>query len=400
MKVSEFLKTMTGKNVSCLRSGSECELIGEVAYCLQDKGIELELDIDVLPEISKLYIDRMVDLGVKWGNRVAGYYASSNFLNKERRNFDRLVITRTVTDWIFNREESIFVNSMVDVGRGKGYIPLLAYFMVDKFITNSSGKLKLVGSCTPENYQDLFVLLYCGNRLVEDIVEIENSDLGQAEWYAYIACQMQCNRMNKSVDSVVKYNWFKDNDVQKGDVMLLYTIGSDQDKTRRELKSCFIAVLDYIEKDSVSMTVITSIETVMTQVYRVSSANFKDTSLSDYYEFNTRKQKIPFTSLGVEYNTYDEEYMLMKPTTDDGSMQLMVMPDDNGNWDIQKVEMDTLDTIYAVLENRGIKYNRDRFLQEYFISRGVVPIYERYREHQPTEYENSTKQEILRKYGG
>jgi hypothetical protein len=149
-----------------------------------------------------------------------------------------------------------------------------------------------------------------------------------------------------------------------------------------------------------SFYVISSIETVLTQVHRVSVANFRDKSIEDYTQFNARQQTIQFTSLGVDYLTYDEEYMIMKPSTDDGSVQLMVMPDDKGGWDIQKVEMDTLETIYAVMENRGVRFNKERFLEMYFTPRGVVPIYEKYRDHQPTEYEDMTKAEILAKYGG
>lgn len=401
MNVSEILEIVTGKKITRLETGSECELVGEIAFALGEVSNEtIEVDVEVDEKISDTYINRMLDLGAKWGDRKAAYYNSAFFMVKNNRNLNSLVIKKTVTDWTFDRNDSVFKNTILDYSGGCGYIPLVASFIVDKYLTGTKGVLHLVSKTIPDIYKNLFVLMFYGNKLVENIVEIENVSVQQAEWFAYITTQRQYGRMLSSVDSVAKYNWLKENDVKDGDILLLYRIGKNQDKTKRELISCYIARVDSYNQFGISFYVISSIETVLTQVHRVSIAKFKDKSIEDYTQFNARQQTIQFTSLGVDYLTYDEEYMVMKPSTDDGSVQLMVMPDDNGGWDIQKVEMDTLDTIYAVLVNRGIRFNKERFIEMYFTPRGVIPIYEQYKDHQPTEYEDMTKAEILEKYGG
>ena len=400
MNISEIIKVVTGKDIKKLETGSECELAGEIAFQYHNAtGEVVVLDVDVNKDIDELYINRMLDLGIQWEGRKPLYYKSSAFFSTNR-NFDSLVVTKTVEDWTFNRSDNVFENGKLEWSNGAGFIPFIASFIVDKFITGTRGVLHFVSSAVPNIYTNVFVLMYNGNKLIKDIISIENISMGQAEWFAFIAAQRQCNRMLCSADSVAKAKWFKDNDVRTGDVLLLYTIGKNQDKTKRELQSCFIGVVTSLSNMEISMSVIYSIETVLTQVERVSTSNILDKSVEDYTTFGVAQKTIQFTSLGCDYLTYDEEYMVMKPSTDDGSVQLMVMPNEDGEWDVCKVEMDTLDTIYAVLKNRGIKFNEERFLKEYFEPRGVVPIYARYASHQPTKYENMSKAELLEKYGG
>ncbi|MNW63497.1 hypothetical protein D3C74_417120 [compost metagenome] len=51
---------------------------------------------------------------------------------------------------------------------------------------------------------------------------------------------------------------------------------------------------------------------------------------------------------------------------------------DKNSGELISVKLDTLDTIYAVFEDRSVKYNKEKFLDEYFISRGKTPIYNKY----------------------
>ncbi|MNV89063.1 hypothetical protein D3C71_1833270 [compost metagenome] len=41
--------------------------------------------------------------------------------------------------------------------------------------------------------------------------------------------------------------------------------------------------------------------------------------------------------------------------------------------------MSTLDTVYALFQDRGIKYNVEKFLRINFTSKGVIPVYEYYK---------------------
>ena len=136
-------------------------------------------------------------------------------------------------------------------------------------------------------------------------------------------------------------------------------------------------------------------ELVLTQIERVShnSSSVRD----DYSNFHTHTTDMSYTSIAFENLLFNEDYMIMRPIADDGSCQVMIVPDDDGTWAIRHVELDTLETIYAVLENRGIEYNKDKFLNTYFKNR--VPYYERFRKHQPVRYEGLNYSDLLKKYG-
>ena len=241
------------------------------------------------------------------------------------------------------------------------------------------------------------VILMCyGNKLGKDLVEIENCELGQAEWTAYTVMQQQYNRMLRSATNHEKYEWLIEQGVQSGDILLLYTIGSAEGN-RRELQSCKIAIVRALSDCKIDLDVIGSSELVLTQIERVSQTDFKDRTYEDYTRFYRNETTYNLGSVGVEYLTFEEDVMLMLPMHDDSSVQVMIVPTDSGSWELGHVELDTIETIYAVLENRRINYNKERFLSKYFPD--TVPFYERYKQHQPTKYENITKDELLVKYG-
>lgn len=396
VRVSEFFKATLGKDITELQTGTECSLVAEVAYYLKAIGKTLVCDVRIKEELPSVYTHRMVDMGVKM-DVGASVYNESMFYTKSRPSFESLELSKTPTDWSLNVNTNTFKNGFLNHYRGLGYLPLLAYFLVNKWETKTKGVLRLI---TPGQlasyYLELFVLKYYGNKLADTCISVENTDIGQADWFAYIAVQRQFGYGYEKSSVFDKKKWF--DDVAIGDILLLYSIGSSSDRSSRRLQSCHIARVDKITNSGVSLAVFTQVETVLTQVYRVSTSNF-DKSYDDYTRFPTMIHNYGYQSLGVGNYFYDEDYLVLKPMIDDGSVQLMVLPTESNGWDIEKVELDTLETIYAVLENRGIKYNKERFLAEYFTPRGVVPFYEKYRKHQPTKYENLSKADLLRKYG-
>ena len=43
---------------------------------------------------------------------------------------------------------------------------------------------------------------------------------------------------------------------------------------------------------------------------------------------------------------------------------------------VRSYQLDIYDTIYAVFEDRGVVYNKDKFVNTYFTSRKKVPVYD------------------------
>lgn len=398
MKVSELVRTLSGKEIKTIMTGAECEFIGSLAYYMRLlKGEETELDIEINPLVRAEFINRMQSLGVKIEGRVAGSYNVSNFCRPMEKVM-RYTVEKTATDWSFDVYSNIIENSHVNHGSGTGYIPLLAYFLVNKYKDGTSGKLNIITKVSgPDDYISLIILKEYGNRLAEGFINIENCAMGQVAWTAYVQMHKQFGHMTEVSDSIEKRKWLEDNDVKSGDVVLLYEIGKGNNLSNRELTSCKIAIVNGIYDMNVGLDIIGTTELVLTQIERVSHIEYSNKTKEEYEGFYKRSQTISYTSLGIEYLVCDEDNMIMLPTPDDISTQLMILPDDNGEWQLKHVVLDTIETIYAVLENRGIKYNKERFLNKYFKDR--VPFYDRFRKHQPTKYENISKSELIEKYG-
>lgn len=398
MYVSELIKNVCHKEVKTLLTGAECEFVGSCAFYLKLlRGDSVELDLDINPLVHSDFIDRMQDLGVEIKDRQLGAYKVSDFCRPMEKVMS-YIIRKTDTDWVFDVFDNQLENNHVGYGTGSGYIPLMAYFAVYKMLHGEHGKLRLVTKLgNADHYMNLIILKSYGNRLVENMVDIDNCNLEQADWIAYVKMQKGFGRMAHESDSIEKERWLKEHDVQRGDILLLYEIGKGANITNRCLKSCHMVVVESYDNMGVQYTYIGTTELLLTQIERVSKTEFMQKTKEEYEDFVKMSKNLSYTSVGIEYLTCEEDYMLMLPTGDDVSCQLMILPGENGKWELRQVVLDTLETIYAVLENRGIKYNKERFLNKYF--KGKVPYYERFRKHQPTKYENLTNAELLKKYG-
>lgn len=398
MKVSELIKKISDKDVDMLMTGAECEFVGSCAYFLKVlKGDTVEMDIKINPLVRDEYINRMQDLGVVM-DRKKGYYNESYFCRPMNKIMS-YTINKTVSDWTFDIYDNLLENSHVQHSSGSGYIPLVAYFAVSKIINNISGQLHLISKVEgPSTYINLIILKSYGNKIVENLVVIENCNIGQADWIAYVQMQKQFGHMISTSDSIEKKKWLVDNDVKPGDIMLLYEIGKGNNISNRELIGCHMVVIKSYDNMTISYEYIGTTEMLLTQVERVSQTEFMQKNKKEYEEFYKECRSMSYISVGIEYLTCEEDYMLMLPTPDDISCQLMILPsENNGEWELRHVVLDTLETIYAVLENRGINYNKQRFLNKYF--KNKVPYYERFRAHQPTQYEDLSNEELIKKYG-
>ena len=402
MKLSELLFKLTGKDVKEVKTGVECEYLAALgAFYKMLKGEVLEFDLGVVDRISDVYISHMLTKGcyefVETDRIKKTAYNDRMFFCYYEGVFD--VVFNKEEDWIFDAHAkgSGSVNMNMNIMQAKGFVALLAYFALVRYDDGLSCKLNFnTWFADPMSYLSIIMLRDYGNKLVDDLFIIENCELGvQLQWYAYVGIQKQFGYMNKFSDSRVKLQWLKDNNVESGDPVLLYSLGDGKNNRTRPLIGCKIVVMRGVGEYGIQYEEIDGNELVLTQIERVShnSSSVRD----DYSNFHTHTTDMSYTSIAFENLLFNEDYMIMRPIADDGSCQVMIVPDDDGTWAIRHVELDTLETIYAVLENRGIEYNRDKFLNTYFKNR--VPYYERFRKHQPVRYEGLNYSDLLKKYG-
>lgn len=402
-----FMQRVTGRtDITELKNGTECTLVGELAYFLGKQGYKLALDIPYCTEILKDYINRMIDMGVELGvsaNTNITYNKSLFFSKENRQPFDYYVIDKKVDNsWSMDVRGNNLENIYLDSSDGAGYVPLYAYYLVDSFVRGEQAVSLTFTSSIHDNivYRNVGVLVYCDNKLGGDIIHFENLERGQLEWLCYLFSRVQRGMTEWSIEQ--KYKWVSTN-VEIGDIVLLYNTDGARDFRRAKLVSCWIAKVLDITESGVLLEYYVSAEMVLTQVERVDrrfSGSIIRPTYEDYKRFDSIKRWFSFDELGIDSVKF-EKYFITLPMIDDGSAQVFILPKDNGHgYEIRTITLDTFDTIYSVLENRGIKYNRDKFVDMYFTSRNVVPFYDRFRNHQPTRYEsNLNKSQLLEKYG-
>ena len=80
--------------------------------------------------------------------------------------------------------------------------------------------------------------------------------------------------------------------------------------------------------------------------------------------------------IGVAELTYTELRFFIRPLDFDGTLQWFKTEEG-----FEQIWCSTPDTIYAVFEDRGIKYNKDKFVDTYFTQRKRIPVYEKYRKY-------------------
>lgn len=404
MKLSELLFELTGKDVKEVKTGVECEYLAALgAFFKMLRGEVLEFDLGVVDRISEVYISHMLTKGCY-------EFTETDRIKKVNYN-DRMffcyydgildVVFSKEEDWIFDAHAkgsgSGNVNMNMNVVQAKGFVALLAYFALVRYEDGLDCRLNFkTWFADPMSYLSIIMLRDYGNKLVDNLFIIENCEIGaQIQWYAYVGIQKQFGYMNKYSDSTAKKKWLVENGVEVGDPVLLYKLGDGKNNKTRPLTGCKIAVIMAIGDYGVQYEEIDGNELVLTQIERVShnSSSIRD----DYSSFHKSITDTSYTSVAFENLLFNEDYLIMRPIPDDGSCQVMIVPDDDGTWAIRHVQLDSLETIYAILENRGIEYNREKFLNTYFKNR--VPYYERYRKHQPVRYEGLSYSDLLKKYG-
>ena len=227
-------------------------------------------------------------------------------------------------------------------------------------------------------YVDIIILKNFGNKFLEGKVDIEYSRdvVTQPEWEAYVLYHRQLGFMNKEYNYNEKYKYISKK-YQPGDVVLYYkTDKAIKSKSIRRLVNCYPALISDITKDNIKLVYYPDITTALTRRRQLEKAEeacggeYKY-SKEDFEKFPACSITVDYFNLGVDLLLYMEDEFIFAPLNGTDKFEQYLV-DKNGVEGVY--ELDTLNTIYAVFEDREIGYNKKKFLDTYF--KKTKPVYD------------------------
>ena len=289
-----------------------------------------------------------------------------------------ITITETedmfIFSWFSDKKANLRMHGM---NRAAAYVSLLAYVLVQNYKNGTNKTLYIQQGTYQEEeheYDDILILKRYGNKIFDDDrLRLESSLLSikTTECSAYFAYQQQLGYMLAPVNSLTKYNYTIKNFIV-GDVMLMY-----KRNKYGYVEHCFPCVLTEITEKDISFIYYPIVETMLTRKIKIleNSENSDKTLYSDedVLTFKGCVVKEIWDNVGVCGTAFNEHYLLLKPFRDDYTQQVFRYSDTQ----LCKVVCDTIETIYAVFEDRGVDYNKERFLKLYFGT--AIPKYEQAR---------------------
>lgn len=276
--------------------------------------------------------------------------------------------------------------------RQTGYVDLVAYNIIYNYKFGTKHTVLIDNrDCEPRDneYVDLIILRDYGNKLFDTAYAMQNigypivqfaymdSDKTQPDYEADIEYNRQRGAMLRAYKPTEKYNLFIRRFTQ-GDVVLIYKRKNPHKKKLFEvLNSCSIGIIRGADANGVSLYEIPSPETKLTQYKNITEIMAKCRSKiyteNDKYTFTLTERYYSWLDIGVCEETYDEGVFIKTVIQEDGCEQWL-----SDGVTEQKVFLSTPDVCYAVLEDRGVQYNKLKFVQTYF--KNTLPVYEAWRQ--------------------
>lgn len=362
-ELSKYSEELLNKKLSFLDIQIPKELRkGEYFAYLYHKGIEFSVDVNVneLADIVEI---------------------SRKFFNSDLTGvvFEK----QDAFEWVYNYNTDRTANLVLNkYNRSAGYVSLLAYMIVLHYKEGKElPKLVLKNTSHKQEeleYVDILILKNFGNKWLLNLVDVEYSKevVTQPEWEAYIMYHRQLGYMNEEVKASDKMKYIAKN-FKVGDIVLYYkTEKAIKSKTIRRLLNCHPAVIREIDNKNVKLEYYPDITTLLTRKRELEKAEevcggeYKY-SPEDYSRFSSCSLTLNYFTMGVDLLLYLEDEFILTPQNGVDTFEQYLV-DSNGIEGLYK--MDTLNTIYAVFEDRKVKYNKEKFLNTYF--KKEKPIYD------------------------
>lgn len=377
--VKEIWKTPQLKKIM---SGSELLLFYETdkyAKYYLNEGVELG-DVTILKRLQySTHFSFLMHKGYKLDSEVK----EEDLVEYNPKYYfeDRLKdITMTETEdsyifnWMADKRANLVLHGM---NRSAAYISLFALVLVLNYMNKTNKQLYIQQGNYMEDefeYDDLFILKKYGNKLFDDsrlLLETSLLNIKTTECNAYFSYQKQLGYMLAPVPTQTKYRVAK-KFMNVGDVMLLY-----KKNKNGIIEHCFPAVILGYTEEHITLIYYPIVETLLTR--KIKLKKLKESSekcvytFDDYMSFTGCRVQEEWDKIGVGYAAYDESLLLLTPFRDDMTYQYFRYSDTQ----VCSVPCDTIETIYAVFEDRGVDYNKEAFLKKYY--NGEEPIYDRFR---------------------
>lgn len=384
------LSELLGQRMKKVCSGSEIIFLYELSKYTKDilhKTLDFE-DIQIVKELRvNEYYSYIYSKGLNLNytplesELVDISEVSRKFFNSDLSGI--VLKEQTDTQWVYNYRTNTRANLVLNqFNRSAGYVSLFCYMLVTYYKLGKKLPLLVLENTSPKQeemeYVDILILQNFGNEFLKDKVKIIFSKdvVIQPEWEAYIMYHRQLGMMNRECSVAEKFKYLMKN-YDTGDVVLYYkTDKAIKSKTIRRLMNCHPAVITYITRTSIGLRYYPDTTTALTQkrelqrAEEVCGTGFKY-SPDDYTRFITCDVKLDLFDTGIDTLFYTEDEYLLRPINGTDTFEQYLV-DKNG---IEGVyQMDTINTIYAVFEDRKVKYDKERFLNRYF--KKEKPIYD------------------------
>lgn len=384
------LSTLLGERVKKINSGSEIIFLYELSKYVEEilhKKLDFE-DIQLAKELrnSEYYV-YVYSKGLNFNyTPLESELADITEVSRKFFNADLSGIVfkeQTKDRWVYNYRTDTRANLILNqFNRSAGYVSLYCYMYITYFNKGKKAPLLILENTSPKQeeleYVDILILKNFGNELLKDKVEVIFSKevVIQPEWEAYITYHRQLGYMLNEIKAIDKFKYILKN-YEVGDVILYYkTDKAIKSKTIRRLMSCHPAVIKGINKNQLNIRYYPDVQTALTRKRELQRAEvicggeFKY-SHEDYNRFSHCDLSLDYFNMGIDTLFFKEDEYLLHPLngTDKFKQHLL---DKNG---IEGVyELDTLNTIYAVFEDRKVSYNKEKFLNRYF--KKEKPVYD------------------------
>lgn len=290
---------------------------------------------------------------------------------------------KTAKEWIYDYNTDRTANLVLNkYNRSGGYVSLYAYMVVLFYQKGKAVPKLILQNTSPKQeeleYVDILILKNFGNCLLKNKVDIVYSKevVIQPEWEAYITYNRQLGYMNHEIKLNDKIKYISKN-FQVGDVVLYYrTEKAIKSKSIRKLLHCYPAVIRNITKTTIYLDYYPDITTKLThrreleQAEEICGGMFKYTS-DDYNRFSVCSLSLEILNTGFDLLVYLEDEFLLTPQNGVDTFEQYIV---NSKGVESIYILDTLNTIYAVFEDRGIEYNKERFLNRFF--KKQKPVYD------------------------
>lgn len=393
---SQVIKNTTGKKLTIITTGSELLLAYEISkYIKKLLGKDMSFgNIKIDKELqSEYYFSFIISKGLNVG------FDPDPATLKDYSDYTRFFFTGTVDGIVFKEStpEKVVYEYYFDSNanrvlhgenRSAGYVSLVAFLIVEAFREGRSMPKLVIdhGNYNQQEleYSDILVLMSYGAKLLDGLLDVYYSTAWglQPDWEAFIMYNRQRGAMNREYTISEKYQYLKKNYVP-GDVVLLYRRSRGaKGNTIKQLKSCYPAVIRGFDFHNIQLSYYPTVATLLTHTVKLDmvaeemEADEKRNIYTpeDYARFEVRPMGSSLTEIGCGLRTWNEQVFFVDPIETDGTYQYFRRED----WGVDRVWLSTLDTIYAVFEDRKVEYNKEKFLHKYFYSQGREPVYHKY----------------------